>query len=177
MSLSEPRSLNRVHVPELEQHASNQRPKTRDHREPKLYRYEDSDIYQWFSKRGFSVFEDPFGEPFAIDATRAEGVAALQQAGDGWVLVPRDPTEEQLFAARGLLMSLSMGAPNYQVSLGDVAASGYYGEAWGHILTDEERAIARPLSKGHRAQLIYRAMLSAAPLPQQTALVEQGVEE
>ena len=79
------------------------------------------------------------------------------------VLVPREPTEAMLMAARGLIMAREMGVPTYGYSLGKVAASGYYGEHWKHILTDDERAIDAPLTKAHLAQLIYRAMLAAAP--------------
>lgn len=82
---------------------------------------------------------------------------------DNAVMVPREPTEDMLMAARGLIMSMSFNVPNYQTSLGEVAASGFYGELWAHILTDEERAIRAPLTKAHRAQLIYRAMIAAAP--------------
>lgn len=82
---------------------------------------------------------------------------------DALRLVPVEPTEAMLDAARGLIMSLSFGVPNYETSLSDVARSGYYGELWRDILTDEERAMKGPITKAHRAQLIYRAMLSAAP--------------
>lgn len=78
-------------------------------------------------------------------------------------LVPVEPTEAMLDAARGLIMSLSFGVPNYETSLSDVSRSGYYGELWRDILTDEERSMKGPITKAHRAQLIYRAMLAAAP--------------
>ena len=78
------------------------------------------------------------------------------------VMVPREPTEAMLTAARGLIMARDLQAPNGETTLGDVARSGFYGEHWRDILTDEERAIASPLSKGHFAQLIYRAMLAAS---------------
>ena len=79
------------------------------------------------------------------------------------VMVPRIPTEAMLMAARGIIMARDLQAPNGQTTLGDVARSGFYGEHWRDILTEEERAIAAPLSKGHFAQLIYRAMLAASP--------------
>lgn len=89
-------------------------------------------------------------------ALRAEGVAALQQAGEhvadvgklivqpaeGWVLVPREPTEAMTLAG----------------SL-----------AWEHAIT-WDAATDHPALAEH----IYRAMTS---LPQQTALVEEGVEK
>lgn len=78
------------------------------------------------------------------------------------VTVPRQATDGMLMAARGLLMSLSMNSPTYGYSLGQVADSGFYGEHWAHILTEEERAISAPLTKAHRADLIWRAMVSAA---------------
>lgn len=59
-------SANRTHVPQLESFAINQKPKTSDHREPRLFRYDGTDLYQWFSKVGPTVFDDPFGEPFEI---------------------------------------------------------------------------------------------------------------
>ncbi len=71
-SFEHPRSVKRTHVPEMEQWAENQRPKTPDYPQTKLYRYEDSDIYQWWSKRLISIrrdvspFEEPFSEPFVI---------------------------------------------------------------------------------------------------------------
>lgn len=61
------RSVDRKHVPELEQEAFNQMPKSSDHRDVKLYQYEASNMYQWYSKRNLSVFEDPCGEPFVIE--------------------------------------------------------------------------------------------------------------
>lgn len=81
------------------------------------------------------------------------------------VMVPRTPTEDMLMAARGLIMSLSFGVPNYQTSLSDVARSGYYGEHWAHILSDDERAMTGPITKAHRADLIWRAMVAAALPP------------
>lgn len=84
-------------------------------------------------------------------------------------LVPVEPTDAMLDAARGLIMALSFGAPNHQTSLSEVTRSGFYGELWSHILTDEERAMSGPITKAHRAQLIYRAMLAAAPHQPQPA--------
>jgi len=78
------------------------------------------------------------------------------------VMVPREPTEAMVMAARGLIMARDLQAPNASTTLGDVARSGFYGEHWRDILTDEEKAIAAPLTKGHLAQLIYRAMLAAS---------------
>lgn len=62
----EVRDAERAHAPTMESIAYNQMPKTSDHREAKLYRYEGTHIYQWWSKRDGSVFEDPFGAPFVI---------------------------------------------------------------------------------------------------------------
>lgn len=61
------RSANRVHVPELEQWAENQRPKSSDHHDCRLFRYEGTNLYQWYSKLGHSVFEDARYEPFVIE--------------------------------------------------------------------------------------------------------------
>lgn len=71
------------------------------------------------------------------------------------------PTEDMLMAARGLIMARDMGLPNQGRPLGEVARSGFYGNHWAHILTDEERSIQSPLTKAHFAQLIWRAMESA----------------
>lgn len=46
-------------------------------------------------------------------------------------------------------MAREMRVPNAGYSLGKVAESGYYGELWGHVLTDEERAISHPLTQRH----------------------------
>lgn len=58
--------VQRTHVPHLEPYAYNQKPKTSDHRDLKLYRYGETSIYQWWSKRERSVFEDPCDHPFII---------------------------------------------------------------------------------------------------------------
>ncbi len=62
----------RTHVPHLEGQAWNQMPKS-GVREAKMYRYNGTDLYQWFAKRGvdsndpnWSVFEDQFSEPFVL---------------------------------------------------------------------------------------------------------------
>lgn len=65
------------------------------------------------------------------------------------VNVPRVPTEAMLMAARGLIMARDLRAPNGETTLGDVARSGFYGEHWRDILTDEERAIAAALGSKH----------------------------
>lgn len=94
----------------------------------------------------------------------AHSAAQNTQRGAGQtVLVPMKPTDAMLDAARGLIMSLSFGVPNYETSLNEVAHSGFYGELWRDILTDHERQMKGPLTKAHRAQLIWRAMLAAAP--------------
>ena len=94
-----------------------------------------------------------------VNPTPAEGV-----------VVPLEPTDAMLMAARGLIMSLSFGVPNYRTSLANVARSGFYGEHWQHILTDEERQMTGPITKGQRAELIYRAMIAARPAaPTQSA--------
>lgn len=90
-------------------------------------------------------------------------------------MVPRRASEDMLMAARGLIMSMSFSVPNYGTTLGQVADSGFYGEHWAHILTEEERAIKAPLSKGHRADLIWRAMVSAA-LPSTPNQAKEGGE-
>lgn len=82
----EARSANRVHVPGWEPFAENQRPKTSDHLDARLYRYEDTDLCQWWSRRGTSVFHDPFGEPFVLAATRSTPSPATRPVGDGWEL-------------------------------------------------------------------------------------------
>lgn len=73
----ESRSSQRTEAPDMERVAENQRPKTSDHRDARLYRYLGTDLYQWFSKVGDSVFEDPFGEPFVIDTPPAQPFEGL----------------------------------------------------------------------------------------------------
>jgi hypothetical protein len=65
-----PRSADRAHVPELESWAVNQRPKTSEWAETKLYRYAGTDLYQWFGRRVGDVFLDPCDEPFLIEPRR-----------------------------------------------------------------------------------------------------------
>lgn len=83
----EPRTARRTHVPALESAAENQRPKDSNHHQTKLYRYEETDLHQWWSKRTIglrrelSVFEEPFGEPFVIaDAARVDASDTVQEA-------------------------------------------------------------------------------------------------
>jgi len=66
IALTGPHTADRTHVPELERWAFNQRPKTNDWAETKLYRYDGTDLYQWFGRLIASVFWDAFGEPFVI---------------------------------------------------------------------------------------------------------------
>lgn len=86
---------------------------------------------------------------------RAEGIAALQQAGEeiaenancpaGWVLVPREPKPEMVAA--------------------------WWRVKNGHHFHGE------PPPTDTSDYAAYRAMIAVSPLPQQTALVEQGVEK
>ena len=77
MKYHHPISAERTHVPELEQWAINQKPKTSDWTDLKLYRYNNSDLYQWWGRHAtgdtgqgghttYSVFFDPDGKPFII---------------------------------------------------------------------------------------------------------------
>lgn len=102
---------------------------------------------------------------------------AVQEASAEMVLVPAVATEAMTMAARGLIMARQMNVPRSGYSLGEVARSGYYGEYWGHILTDEERAIEAPLPKGYLADLIWRAMVSAAPPQAPVAGSEDSASE
>lgn len=105
-------------------------------------------------------------------------LSGSEAAGDGWrppkgwKLVPEESTEEQDMAARGLIMMDRFGGPSEGYTLGQHAESGFYGEYWGHLLSDEERKISVRLSKGGLANLIYRAMVAAAPTP--SGVQEQG---
>lgn len=63
------RSVYKTHVPELENTAYNQKPKSSEHSRAKLYQYDDTNIYQWYSHILGSVFEDSFNEPFVIEET------------------------------------------------------------------------------------------------------------
>ena len=97
------------------------------------------------------------------------GASASIPLADGFAVLPLMPTDEMMMAARGLIMAHEMKVPTYGYSLGKVAESGFYSEHWAHILTEEERAISSPLTKAHMAQLIWRAMVSAALKQQKDA--------
>lgn len=58
-------TANRTHVPELEKWAYNQMPKNSVW-EPKLFRYDGTDLYHWYAKLKPHGFSDPIGEPFVI---------------------------------------------------------------------------------------------------------------
>lgn len=62
-----PRSAERTHAPHLERAAINQMPKDSSHKDAKLYRYDGTDLYQWYSRVNDSVFYDAFSEPFVIE--------------------------------------------------------------------------------------------------------------
>jgi len=113
-----------------------------------------------FSRLAVGIELDFHGE--RKDELIKQALAEIRPFLSGGQDLPLRPTEAMLDAARGLLMARSMNVPSSGYSLGEVARSGYYGELWGHILTDEERAIAHPLTKAHLADLIWRAMASAA---------------
>ena len=72
MNRYEVEDANRTHVPELEQTCWNQMPKA-GWRELKLYRFDGTDLYQWFGRRGkdvnardWSAFEDSATEIFRV---------------------------------------------------------------------------------------------------------------
>lgn len=75
MGVEYPADAGRTYAPGLERWAENQRPKTSDHQDARLYRYVGTDLYQWYSKRGGSAFQDPFGVPFLI--ARRSNIAAI----------------------------------------------------------------------------------------------------
>lgn len=62
-----PRDVNRVHAPEMEQAAYNQKPKTLEHDQSKLYRYENTQIFQWWSRPRGLLQPQPFAEPFVLE--------------------------------------------------------------------------------------------------------------
>jgi len=82
----------RSHVPDMEQRAYNQMPKA-GWRDLQLFRYDGTDLYQWFGKKGvnsdardWSVFEDTASDPFLIAARLAtpqpaEGCSSNEGAG------------------------------------------------------------------------------------------------
>lgn len=55
----------RHHAVDMEQFAYNQMPKG-GYRDVALYRYTGTHLYQWFATKKDSIFNDAFGEPFAI---------------------------------------------------------------------------------------------------------------
>ena len=56
----------RVHAPDMERSAENQRPKTRDWSELRLCRFDGTNLYQWRGKQNGSIFEDQASEVFAL---------------------------------------------------------------------------------------------------------------
>lgn len=66
----------RTHVSETEPSAYNQKPKDNGWSELRLFRYDGTNLYQWFGKRKmniesggyihYSVFEDPCDGPFQM---------------------------------------------------------------------------------------------------------------
>jgi hypothetical protein len=88
-------------------------------------------------------------------------------AAEGWVLVPRVPTEAMIDAPRGLMMYFN-SPPGASYPLGRHAESGGYGEGYAHLLTDREKRM-HSFPKAHQALLIFRAMLAAAPPPTEGA--------
>lgn len=80
---------------------------------------------------------------------------------EAWRTVPVLPTDEMVDAARGLCMFFN-GMGGQRWTLGQHADSGGYGEGYAHLLTAEERSTSH-FPKAHQADLIWRAMLHAAP--------------
>lgn len=73
----------RTHVPELERRAYNQMPKA-GWREPRLFRYDGTDLYQWYAKEGeHSPFEEAFGEPFLMRRRPALSTLQMQSSEAG----------------------------------------------------------------------------------------------
>lgn len=66
-----PETAPRTHVSDLEQAAYNPMPKTRDWHDLRLFRYDGTDLYQWFGKQGMSVFEVAGSDPFRMAAPQA----------------------------------------------------------------------------------------------------------
>ncbi|USN15943.1 hypothetical protein PAPPERLAPAPP_02010 [Brevundimonas phage vB_BpoS-Papperlapapp] len=71
-----PASADRTHVPDMESFAYNQMPKV-GVRDPRLFRYDGTDLYQWYAKAKDSIFEDPCDEPFVIRPHNAPDLEAL----------------------------------------------------------------------------------------------------
>lgn len=119
---------------------------------------------EWNAARGEKGgrFRD-INEPFRGDYIAA--AEALHDAGlllpEGYVAVPREPTEAMTDAARGIVMMERFGLPNKQTPLGKVIESGFGGQDWGFAVQADERAIDHRLPKGHVCYLIYRAMIQA----------------
>lgn len=80
-NLEYPATADRSWAPGLEKWANNQRPKTADHEDLKLYRYTGTRLYQWFSRVRPSVFSEPFGEPLLIARRPAAGAAQSRSEG------------------------------------------------------------------------------------------------
>lgn len=73
MKFESPREADRTHAPELERWAENQRPKTSDWAVTQLYRYDGTDLFQWFGRKALgaqrapSAFWEPVDAPFLIE--------------------------------------------------------------------------------------------------------------
>lgn len=94
--------------------------------------------------------------------------AAPQPAGGDYVTVPRVPTEAMWDGlARAIVMWMDMGDKTPRALFKHLDRSGIAAPQW---LRDEleMRALDHVPSKGTRAVLVYRAMLSDAPMPTPT---------
>lgn len=100
----------------------------------------------------------------AINSFIAEPPARSIDAGDGWVLVPREPTEAQWGGlARAIVMWWGMGAvPTGALLHQHLTRTGEAIPDWLHA---EIPVSTHVPSKGTVAACIYRAMLAAAPPP------------
>lgn len=97
---------NRTHVPELEQTCWNQMPKA-GWRELKLYRFDGTDLCQWFGRRGvdvnardWSAFEDSATDVFRVisydDQHKKRDLRNLLNRAAAALENPRDLTSEEV---------------------------------------------------------------------------------
>jgi hypothetical protein len=86
----------------------------------------------------------------------------VKPVAEEWVLVPRCATFEMVDSARGLLMYFN-AMQGGKMTLGEHAEAGAY--LFRTVLRIHERA-TNHFPKAEQADLIYRAMLTAAPIPE-----------
>lgn len=90
---------------------------------------------------------------------------ASETAGDGWKLVPVEPTEKMWIAARQIILYAETPGRNFEGLRAHLVECGIDYLAWFPVWATQELG---HLNKHCIAVLIYHAMLAAAPKPPET---------